>query len=123
MKREGNEKESPMTLKHAREKKGLTQMQLSEISGINCITLSDYERGAKEPILENMIKLEKILGKIDWDNKLSEADKYFLVQGFKELIENYPLRKVAYFLYKQSGKDVIGAIVEVLTHLEEIKNE
>ena len=85
MKREGNEKESPMTLKHAREKKGLTQMQLSEISGINYITLSDYERSAKEPILENMIKLEKILGKIDWDRQLEKFEKYYLVESFKIL--------------------------------------
>ena len=111
------------SLKEARTSKNLTQLNLSKMVGIHPIILSDYERGAKEPTLETMMEIEKILGKIDWGNKLSEADKYFLVQGFKELIENYPLRKVAHFLYKHSGKDVIGAIVNVLTHLEEVKNE
>jgi len=48
-----------MSLKGAREKKGVTQGKLSEPTGINLIMLSDYERGTKEPTLETMVKLEK----------------------------------------------------------------
>lgn len=116
-----------MNLKEARERKELTQMRLSEMSGIHFITLSDYERGAKVPILENMIKLEKILGKIDWDEQLEKFEKYYLVESFKVLIEGYPLWRVAYFLYKHSERgnsgvsNVIDEVGKVLRHIEEVK--
>jgi len=112
-----------MDLKSAREKKGLTQMRLSEMSGIHFITLSEYERGIRELKLETMMRLEKILGKVDWGVRLGEPDKYFLVECFREMIEHYPLRRVANFLYRHSkdSNNVLNVLNNVLNHIKEVR--
>ena len=46
-----------LNLKELREKKGLSQTELSKLIGISRSTLSNYESGQSEPILCNIIKL------------------------------------------------------------------
>ena len=56
---------SPMSfskrLKQTRKDKGLTQNQLSEITGINISQINRWETGLSQPILEGAIKLAKAL--------------------------------------------------------------
>ena len=45
-------------LKHARQEKGLTQMQLADLIGVSKSTLANYETDNREP---DMFKIKKIL--------------------------------------------------------------
>ena len=49
-------------IKQARLKRGLTQMKLSEMSGVPQSTLSAYERAAFMPTAENLLKIASALG-------------------------------------------------------------
>lgn len=48
-------------LKGIRQKKGMTQRQLSEASGVNRVTIAKYETGKSVPSLSNAEKLAKAL--------------------------------------------------------------
>lgn len=61
-------------IKLIREKKGLTQKQLSELTGINRGTIGNYERGARTPNIEILKKIAHTLDVdinllIDLENK------------------------------------------------------
>ena len=49
-------------LKHARQEKGLTQMQLADLIGVSKSTLANYETDNREP---DMFKIKKILSVLD----------------------------------------------------------
>ena len=49
-------------LKHARQEKGLTQMQLADLIGVSKSTLANYETDNREP---DMYKIKKILSVLD----------------------------------------------------------
>ena len=44
-----------------RKKKGLTQYELSKLMGLSAATISYYERGIKQPSLNNALKLSVVL--------------------------------------------------------------
>ena len=50
-----------MNLKELRIKKGLTQKELSELTTIDCATLSLYENGKRQPSLHKTILLASAL--------------------------------------------------------------
>ena len=50
-----------MNLKELRVKKGLTQKELSELTTIDCATLSLYENGKRQPPLYKIILLASAL--------------------------------------------------------------
>lgn len=52
-----------LKLKLSRIEKGYTQKQLAEIMDINIKTIQSYERCCREPKIETMKKLSKILDK------------------------------------------------------------
>lgn len=54
--------ESRMTLKNARELRGLKQYQAAKILGISVDTLSNYERGKSYPDIPVLRKIEKLYG-------------------------------------------------------------
>jgi transcriptional regulator with XRE-family HTH domain len=64
-------------------------------------TISDYclyETGAKEPILEDMLILEKEFGQqIDWQDPLTPRQRHEIVQALIKLSERYPLSAVLDF--------------------------
>lgn len=45
-----------------RREKKLTQDELSKISGINRVSISEYERGVKEPSVKSLRKLADAMG-------------------------------------------------------------
>lgn len=48
-------------LQSAREFQGLTQKQVGELAGMSNVTVSHYERGHKQPGLENLVRLAQAL--------------------------------------------------------------
>ena len=52
-----------LKLKLARIEKGYTQKQLAEKMGVKTITIQNYERCCREPKIDTMKKLAKILEK------------------------------------------------------------
>ena len=49
-------------IKKYRKKAHLTQKELAAKCGLAAITIQQYERGAREPHLETVIKISKALG-------------------------------------------------------------
>ncbi|MCY9593974.1 helix-turn-helix domain-containing protein [Paenibacillus chitinolyticus] len=59
--------EISLRLKKSRELKGLSQREVSQLSGINNKTISGYENNVSEPDLLTISKLASIYGvSIDW---------------------------------------------------------
>lgn len=48
-------------LREARNEKGLLQRQLAELLNVNQITVSTWERGTREPSIEMIKKIAKLL--------------------------------------------------------------
>lgn len=48
-------------IKKLREEEGLTQKDLSELTGINRITIGNYERGNRVPNIERIIPIANVL--------------------------------------------------------------
>lgn len=68
-------------LKRTREQQNLTQRQLAEKSNITAATISAYEKGAKNPTLQNVMQLSEALNvSIDWlcgnDNNNTSLNNY-----------------------------------------------
>lgn len=49
-------------LKEVRKAKGLTQLQLSEVSGVNRVSIAKYESGKSTPSLQTAERLAMALG-------------------------------------------------------------
>ena len=49
-------------LKELRQTAGMTQVRLSEASGVPLPTIRDYEQGKREPLLSNAYRLARALG-------------------------------------------------------------
>lgn len=54
--------EFPTRLKQAREKRGLTQADLSKEAGLPSTTISHFESGSRKPSFDNLRRLTKVLG-------------------------------------------------------------
>lgn len=86
-------------LKKTRESKGLTQKELSELTGINSKNISDYETDRHKPTWDNLEKIEKalntslfviIFNNIKRDDDFVKNKYYFDIsyEELKTLIEN-----------------------------------
>lgn len=51
----------PARLKEAREKRGLTQLELGQAAGLPSTTLSHFESGSRKPSFDNLRRLTKVL--------------------------------------------------------------
>ncbi|WP_438838960.1 helix-turn-helix domain-containing protein [Streptococcus pluranimalium] len=49
-------------LKELRKKRGLTQRQIADELSINRVTYTNWEKGNREPSLENVVRLAKLFG-------------------------------------------------------------
>ena len=57
----------PNRLQKVRHEKGLTQVQLAELTGLKPCAISHYENGRRKPSYDNLLLLCKTLGvKIDY---------------------------------------------------------
>ncbi len=54
--------EFPTRLRQAREKRGLTQADLSKEAGLPSTTISHFESGSRKPSFDNLRRLTKVLG-------------------------------------------------------------
>lgn len=71
-------------IKEARKNSGLTQKQLSQMLGVNINTIQNYENGRREPKIETLIEIAKIL----------DCSLITLVSNEKIAIEDYYVNKL-----------------------------
>ena len=92
-------------IKFLREKKGLTQQELSKLSGVNRATIGNYERGARIPNIEILKKLSHALdtdintltnleNKNAWVNNILNGDNIIGIDK-KSFLEADPSRREA----------------------------
>jgi len=67
-----------MTLKQAREEKGLSQAELADAVGLKQSTISQYENGSRKPSLVKAKRLSNILG--------ISLDEFFCLSTFQNEI-------------------------------------
>lgn len=60
-------------LRQARNKRRLTQLQLAKLANLNSGMVSHYETGRRKPILDNILKLNRVL----------KADLNMLLEGVR----------------------------------------
>ncbi|RNC84464.1 MAG: XRE family transcriptional regulator [Balneola sp.] len=61
------------SLKIARMIINLTQYRLSKLSSISQVTISKIENGIVRPRDKTILKIEKIVGPVDWERTFSEG--------------------------------------------------
>ena len=61
-----------MKLREIREQKGLSQVQLSELSHVDRVSISRYETGRKMPSVDSLKRLAKALD-VSTDDLLGES--------------------------------------------------
>jgi transcriptional regulator with XRE-family HTH domain len=100
-------------LRHIREQQGLSQDQLSELSGVAQHNISKIERGLQKPTAKTLGKLAKALG-------VEEPSLLGLdlssVHTFEELITGSPFTRQAFVEYKR----LTGRLDSLLRDVEEI---
>ena len=85
-------------LKEARNSKGMTQKELSDLSGVSTVMISQYERSdittGKNPALNNVYSLAEVLGvSIDWlcgltgNSRESEISTMTFLRAIENLID------------------------------------
>ena len=52
----------PSRLREARDRRGFTQLQLSQAAGLPSTTISHFESGSRKPSFDNLRRLTKVLG-------------------------------------------------------------
>lgn len=66
-----------MTLREARLRAGMTQVQLAEAMGVNQTAVSNWELGVTEPPARRAQRIEEVIGvprgSIDWDATAASA--------------------------------------------------
>jgi transcriptional regulator with XRE-family HTH domain len=87
-----------MTLRELRTALGLRQADVACKIQASISDYSQYETGAMEPALEDMVILEREFGQqIDWSDPLTPRQRHEIVQAIVTLAENYPLSAVLDF--------------------------
>lgn len=61
------------TLKVARADRNLSQNRLAEDTGLSQVTLSNIENGLVRPYRSTREKVERVLGKIDWERTFTDG--------------------------------------------------
>lgn len=49
-------------LKYQRQRRGLNQQQIAKAMGVSQVSVSNWERGVKEPNFSRLVKLSKLFG-------------------------------------------------------------
>lgn len=107
-----------MNLKETRISKGLLQADVAKLINTSIPNISCYESGSMQPTLEEVLILEKELGKMDWPEEFTQLRKHQIVQSLIELYQRYPIKMVASFAHRvftktQSGDKLIDHYAEV----------
>jgi len=109
-----------MTLKEIRESRGLTQGAISQISGINIPTLSNYEAGNSVPTLEDVMRLEELFNQpIDW----KETYKPKVAASILTLMQYYPLSTVINFAARCLKTEYGDTLIIHYAELAEKRND
>ena len=77
-------KQSKVTLKVAREARGLTQKEAAALIGVSADTLSNYERGKSYPDVSILRKIEEVY-KIPYDRIIFLPLDYDLIVSAEEV--------------------------------------
>ena len=86
------------SLKSLREKHNLSQTAIGTYIKLPASQISLFENGQTLPDLEDCLILEKQLGeRIQWNEKLTPARKFEVVQGIIDLSQKYPVEMVLEF--------------------------
>ena len=71
-------------IKKIRSDKGLTQKQLAKIAGIGEMTISQYERGVRQPKVEQLQRIVNVLG-ISMNQLLTDSAENFAPKKLREI--------------------------------------
>ncbi|MGC1389986.1 MAG: helix-turn-helix transcriptional regulator, partial [Bacteroidales bacterium] len=86
------------TLKTLREKHNLSQTVIGTYIKLPASQISLFENGQTLPDLEDCLILEKQFGeRIQWDEKLTPARKFEVVQAIIDLSQRYPIEMTLEF--------------------------
>jgi len=95
-----------MTLKEIREHHGLTQGQISQITGINIPTLSNYETGSVKPTIEDAILIEQEFNQVlDWQDNIDPQSREVILSSINKLATRYPISSVFTFATRALKQD------------------
>ncbi len=94
-------------LRIARTKKGISQQELSRLTGINQGTISGLEREVISPTCNQRTLLEQALGPISWpvERPFSTIEKSELIQAFAVLVNRQGPRQAIDLLSKTKSLD------------------
>ena len=123
-----------LMIREKRKASGLTQARLAELSGVAVITIQQYERGKRQPRLEQLRKIANALGVpvaqlMGWDEDYEfrdapegepvnlEAIKKWVTAKGKEKLNR------AYESLNQEGQQKAVERVEELTEIPKYKKE
>lgn len=67
-------------IREIRKKRGMTQAQLAEKSGVAAISIHQYETGKRNPQLAQLIRIAAVLG-FDWNSIVTEEERRRIVMG------------------------------------------
>ena len=71
-------------IKKIRSDKGLTQKQLAKIAGVGEMTISQYERGVRQPKVEQLQRIVNVLG-ISMNQLLTDSEESFTPKKLREI--------------------------------------
>lgn len=67
-------------IREIRKRRGMTQAQLAEESGVAAISIHQYETGKRSPQLAQLIRIAVALG-VDWNSLVTEEERKRIVMG------------------------------------------
>ena len=118
-------------MKKSRKKKHLTQAELAEQSGLSVMSIRRYESNERQPGLEEMIKLGKVLGFVmsvdaDFQKTIHTEGNFLLDENWQNNItslgeeHNKTGQLIKLFMNLNSaGKDKAIEMITMLTHVPE----
>ena len=118
-------------LKKARKEKHLTQAELAYQSGLSVMSIRRYESNERQPGLEEMIKLGKVLGFVmsvdaDFQKTIHTEGNFLLDENWKDTMtslgqEHYKTDQLLkiFLSLNSTGKDKAIEMVTMLTHVPE----
>lgn len=102
-------------LRVARTKKGISQQELSRLTGINQGTISGLEREVISPTCNQRTLLEQALGPIAWpvERPFSDVEKVELIQAFAILVNRQGPRRAIDLLSKTKSLDELRGMASL----------
>ena len=99
------------TLRDTRIAHEISQQELSRLTGIHQVTISNLEREIVAPTCNQITLLEKVLGPLEWpqNREFSDLEKMELVQAFHVLVHSKgPRKAVNLFASARNNDDLRG---------------